>query len=80
MADVRAVVAHSLCVFVWEHDVGRGGVRGVFPWQPDQGQHVTLFYWASVLPYANEACASLQTLALVSLCLLSSSADGKSRA
>lgn len=47
------------------------GGGGGLPWQPDLGQHVTLFFWASVLPYANEACANLQTLALVSLCILS---------
>lgn len=50
---------------------GSGGGGGGLPWQPDLGQHVTLFFWASVLPYANEACANLQTLALVSLCILS---------
>lgn len=54
-----------------------GGGGGVFPWQPDQGQHVTLFHWLSVLPYANEACASLQTLALVNICIKSTFACGK---
>lgn len=38
---------------------------------PDQGQHVTPFHWLSVLPYANEAGASLQTLALASICIIS---------
>lgn len=49
----------------------------MFPWQPDQGQHVTLLHWVSVLPYANEACARLQTLALVRICIISTFAGGK---
>ena len=52
-------------------------VEGVFPWQPDWGQHVTLFHSLSVLPYANEAGASLQTLALMSIYIISTFAGGK---
>lgn len=40
-----------VCVCVWEWG-------GLFPWQPDQGQRVMLFYWLSVLPYANKTRAS----------------------
>lgn len=36
-----------------------------------------LFHWLSVLPYANKACASLQTLALVGICIISTFAGGK---
>lgn len=46
-------------------------VAGVPLATPDQGQHVTPFHWLSVLPYANEAGASLQTLALASICIIS---------
>ena len=53
------------------------GVGGVFPWQPDQGQDVILFHRLSLLPYANEACASLQTLALVCICIISTFAFGE---
>lgn len=49
----------------------------MFPWQPDQGQDVTLFHWLNLLPYANEACASLQTLALVCICIISTFAGRK---